>query len=175
MSLLVLVAFALSQPPAAVGSAAVGAMVPPTDYVTPAVASGAGALVGGIVGSGVALGTLSLALSQKREEPTPEVVLLNTVNTFAVLAGPPLCAVVGGGVAGGLSQGLPAALGAGFGATVGAGLGAVIGLAALPVHNDVELGSALGQLALRGGLISALGGLGAAAGGLGALAALPVE
>ena len=157
---------------------AVAAGPPPSDYVTPTLASGAGALVGGVLGSGVALGTLTLALSQQAVEPTPELRLLNAVNTFAVLAGPPLCAVVGGSVAGGLSEGLPVALGAGFGATVGAGVGAVVGLATLPISNaalGTDLGTALGQLALRGGMVSALAGIGAAVGGLSAMAAIPTE
>jgi hypothetical protein len=171
MPLALLVVLSLSaQPPDLSIEAA-----PPPDYLTPSLASGAGALVGGLLGSSVALSTLALADSQKSEDPTPQLALLNTVNTFAALAGPPLCAVLGGSIAGGLSDGLPAALGAGFGATVGAGVGAVVGLALIPVGDNAQLDSALGQMALRGGLVSALGGIGAAVGGLGAMAALPVE
>ncbi|MDP2344844.1 MAG: hypothetical protein Q8O67_28120 [Deltaproteobacteria bacterium] len=168
--LALVVAFAMSSQSPPVVEA-----VPPVDYVTPSVASGAGAVIGGVIGSGIAISTMTLAISQKAEDPTPQLRLLNTVNTFAALAGPPLCAVIGGSVGGAVSDGLPAALGAGFGATVGAGFGAVVGLALIPVGDNAELGSALGQVALRGGVISALGGIGAALGSFGAIAALPVE
>src|SRR5690242_5550201 len=105
------------------------AAIEPADLVVPALASGGGAVAGAFVGAGVAAGGLAATAGRDPDTaPTPELVALNTVTSFFVLAGPALLAVVGAGTGGALSQGFVTALGAGFGAVVGAGSGTLLGL-----------------------------------------------
>ncbi len=151
--LLLIVAFALA--PAARGAAALDPIALPTT-------AAGGALVGGLLGSGVALSVALAAQNATGEEVTPEARALNQLSTFGTLAMPALLSVIGAVVGGGVSGGLIGALTAGFGATVGAALGTGIALVVVPLTPTALDANPLASTAAVAGFVVGGATLGAA-------------
>jgi hypothetical protein len=136
---------------------------------------GAGALVGGLAGGGVALSMALLAREATGEEVTDTAEALNRLASFGTLVAPTLFSVGGAVVGAGLSSGLVGALTVGFGATVGATVGTATALAFVPVGVDVAdvPGGTLGATAGIAGIVVGGAAVGAAAAGL--VAAMTLE
>lgn len=148
---------------------------PPLDPVALPASGGAGALVGGLAGGGVALSIALLAREATGEEVTDTAEALNRLATFGTLVAPALFSVGGAVVGAGLSSGLVGALTVGFGATMGAAVGTATALALVPVGVDAAdvPGGALGATAGIAGIVVGVAAVGAAAAGL--VAAMTLE
>lgn len=136
---------------------------------------GAGALVGGLAGGGVALSLALLAREATGEEVTDTAQGLNRLATFGTLVAPALLSVGGAVVGAGLSSGLVGALTVGFGATMGAAIGTATALVLVPIGvGAVDVpGGPLGATAGIASIVVGVAAVGAAAAGL--IASLTLE
>ena len=129
----------------------------------------AGAIMGGLAGSALALGVALAAQRATGDEITNEARTLNQLTTFGTLVAPALLSVVGSVAGAGISTGLVGAMTVGFGATLGAAIGTGVALALVPVGLEATAdlpGGALGATAGIGGIVVATAVIGAAAAGV---------
>jgi len=148
---------------------------PALDPVVLPASGGAGALVGGLAGGGVALTMALVARQATGEEVTDTAQGLNRLATFGTLVAPALFAVGGAVVGAGLSSGLVGALTVGFGATMGAAVGTATALVLVPIGVEaVDVpGGPLGATAAIAGIVVGAAAIGAAAAGV--VASLTLE
>jgi hypothetical protein len=148
---------------------------PALDPVVLPASGGAGALVGGLAGGGVALTMALVAREATGEEVTDTAQALNRLATFGTLVAPALLSVGGAVVGAGLSSGLVGALTVGFGATMGAAIGTGTALALVPLGVEaVDVpGGPLGATAAIAGIVVGAAAIGAAAAGV--VASLTLE
>lgn len=154
---------------------ALAAPPPALDPVLLPASGGAGAVIGGLAGGGLALSMALLAREATGEEVTDTARTLNQLATFGTLVAPALLSVGGAVVGAGLSSGLVGALTVGFGATMGAAVGTGAALALVPLGVDAAdvPGGALGGTAAIAGIVVGVASVGAAVAGI--VAALSLE